>query len=199
MVLFAKLHGLLLQVVVGVLRKLVLVPLQALVALVVSILAMLNEEVRRWVGMVAAGLMIWAICWAMLQVAPGPNTSGIAAILGLTWLAAAFKAASLTVQARVWKTRQRQSFRQLSSEVRQVGGQVNTLRSDVVQGIAKRARGSRIERVFPSNREEAARQAARQAAAERAERAARQRAAAEAQRLDDLAAAEPSPYERRPA
>lgn len=159
--LLAGLHALAFRGVLWLLR----LPLKALWALVLSVVALLGEETRRWLGVVMAGLMILAVSWATLKVAANQQVALLLVMLmGLLWLRAVFFAAHLTAQNRVWKVRQRQMFRELKSDV-------STLRGEVVEGMARRARGTVAEGAFPANRERRAREAAAaEAAAEQAER-----------------------------
>lgn len=165
--LLAGLHVLLLRGVLWLLK----LPLKALWALVLSVVALLGEETRRWLGVVMAGLMILAVSWATLKVAANQQVALLLVMLmGLLWLRAVFFAAHLTAQNRVWKVRQRQSVRQLSADV-------STLRGEVVEGMARRAWGTPVEGMWKDNRERRDREAAEAQVA--AEQAGRQRTDAE--------------------
>jgi len=190
--LLAWLHGLLLRGCWWALKM----PFKALLALLLSILALLGEEVRRWVGVAMAGLLIVVAGKAVMGYAPAsvrtPVVLAILAMLAL-WALSVRRAAWLTRQNNLIRVRQRQAFRQLSGEVGQIGGRLEGLRGEVVEGVARRAKGTRFEGAFFSNREDRARQAAAdQAARERAEAEARQvaRRAVEAERAEQQRQAE---------
>ena len=59
------LHALLFRGVLWLLK----LPLKALLAFAVAVLALLGEEVRRWLGVLMAGLMILGVSWGLLKVA----------------------------------------------------------------------------------------------------------------------------------
>lgn len=166
--LLARLHGLLFRLVLWLVR----LPLAALWALLLSVLALLGEEVRRWVGIAMAGLLIVVMGKVTLGAAPAsirtPVVLAVLAMLSL-WALTLRRAARITMANNLVKVRQRQSFRELRGEVGQLGGRLEGLRG----GVARRAKGTRAEVLFPSNREDRAKQAA-------AEQAAQERAAAEA-------------------
>jgi len=173
------LHALLFRLLLlalGALLKLLLallkLPLAGLRSLLVAALAMLNEEVKRWLGIVMAGLLILAVSWVTLKTMADIQLALLLVMLmGLLWLRAVFFAAHLTLDNRPWKARQRQGFRKLFGQVNQLGERLQTMRGEVVEGVAKRARGTVAEGAFGSNRaKRAEEQAAADAAAERAER-----------------------------
>lgn len=162
------LHGLLFRVVLWLLK----LPFQALLAFAVAVLALLGEEVRRWLGVLMAGLMILGVSWGLLKVAGDQQlVLLLAMLLGLLWLRAVFVAAHMTMRNRLIAVRQRQAFRELRGEVGQIGRRLDSRRGEVVEGVARRARGTVAEGVFQSNRaKRAEEQEAAEAAAERAER-----------------------------
>lgn len=177
--LLAGLHALLFRLVLWLLRM----PLKALWALLLSVLALLGEEFRRWLGILVAGLMIAGVSWLALKVAAQQVLVLLTVMLmGFIWLYGVFRAAQLTAENRVWKVRQRQAFKELK-------GEVGTLRGEVVEGMARRAKGTVAEVVFRSNRADRAQE--RAAAAAAAEQAERQRAdAAEWERAVEAKRAE---------
>jgi hypothetical protein len=172
--LLAWLHALLLRGCLWALK----LPLKALWALLLSILALLGEEFRRWAGIAMAGLLIVVAGKVTLGVAPEavkrPIVLAVLAMLAL-WALSVRRAAQLTRQNNLMRVRQRQAFRELHRDVRGMGGQVGRLRGELVAGAARRAKGTRAEVLFPSNREDRARRAAAEQAAR--ERAAQTRAA----------------------
>jgi hypothetical protein len=182
----AQVHGLLLRGVLWLLKQ----PLVALGGLVKSSIALLGEESRRWLGMLMAGLMILAICWVLLKTLADQKLALLLVLdLGMGWLAAAFKAAQLTTENRIWKTRQRLTFRKLS-------GIEDRLGDRMVQGMARATQGTPIEGAFRSNRADKARaQQHAQAAAE--QEAAERQAAAERVEADRQAAAQQAEEQQR--
>jgi hypothetical protein len=180
----AQVHGLLLRLVLWLLKQ----PFIAMAGLVKASIVLLGEEARRWAGVLMAGLMILGVCWVILKTASDQTLAMLLVILlGMGWLAAVFKALELTTANRIWKVRQRQMFRKLS-------GIEDRLGERVTDTMARATQGTPIEGAFRSNRADKARaQQHAQAAAEQ-EAAERQAAAERDQHLDELAAAEPSPY-----
>jgi hypothetical protein len=120
------------------------------------------------------------------DTAKRPLVLGVLTLLVL-WALAVRRAAHLTRENNLIKVRQRQAFRELRGDVRD-------LRGDAIRGMARATQGTPVGGVFRSNREQDAQAEARTRAAEAEATAAAQAAEAEQQRLDDLAAAEPSPY-----
>ena len=172
--LLAGLHALLFRAVLWAIR----LPLKSLWALVLSIVALLGEEARRWLGVLVAGGMIFAVSWVTLKVAAQQRLALLLVLLaGMTWLWAVFRAAHLTAENRVWRVRQRQMFKELR-------GEVGDLRGSLSEGLARRARGTPMEGLWKGNRTDRAREqaeadaAAAQAERERAEQAAWEQAVA---------------------
>lgn len=184
-VLLAKLHGLVFRLALW----LVMMPLKSAWALILTLVALLGEEIRRWLGVLVAGLMILAVSWAALKVASQQRFVLLAVLLmGMIWLYGVVRAAELTLANRVWRVRQRQMFRELS-------GNVRDLRGEMVEGMARATRGKPGGGWFRSNREADAAEAERAERERRAAEAARVAAEAEErQRQADLAAGF-DPYE----
>jgi len=137
------LHALLFRGVLWLLK----LPLKALLAFLVAVLALLGEEVRRWLGVLMAGVMILGVSWALLKVAARQQfVLLLAMLLGLLWLRAVFVAAHMTARNRLIAVRQRQAFRELK-------GDVSTLRGEVVEGMARRAWGTPAEGMWKGNRQ----------------------------------------------
>jgi len=144
--LLAGLHALLFRAVLWLLK----LPLKALLAFAVAVLALLGEEVRRWLGVLMAGLMILGVSWGLLKVAADQQlVLLLAMLLGLLWLRAVFVAAHMTMRNRLIAVRQRQAFRELRGEVGQLGGRLDSLRGD----LGRRARGTRLEGMWKGNRQ----------------------------------------------
>jgi hypothetical protein len=171
----AYLHALLLRLCLWLLK----LPFKALLATLAAVLALLGEEARRWAGMLMAGLLIFLAGKVTMNYAPPELKRPLAMtvlVLVAIWSLAAMRAARFTMANNLLRVRQRQMFRQLAGDVGQLGDRLQTMRGEVVEGVARRARGTVAEGVFQSNR---AKRAEEQAAAEAtAERAERERAAA---------------------
>ena len=162
------LHAALFRLVLWLLKM----PLKALWALLLSVLALLGEEFRRWLGILVAGLMIAGVSWLALKVAAQQVLVLLTVLLmGFVWLYGVFRALRLTAENRVWKVRQRQAFRELRGEVSQVGERVTDALGSARDGLAKRAKGTPAEGLFWANRDDKAKaEADAQAAAEQAGR-----------------------------
>lgn len=189
MAFIAWLHGLLFRGCWWLLR----LPFRTLWATILSVLALLGEETRRWAGLAVSGLLIFLAGKGTMSFAPAEvRRPLVLAVLLLTviWALAVRRAAHFTAHNNLIKVRQRQAFKDLRGDVKKLSDR----RGEVVEGVARRAKGTPAERVFRSNREDRAK--AEAAAERRRVRAEQQQAeaAAEAERLDDLAAAEPNPY-----
>jgi len=147
-----------------------------------AFLALLGEEVRRYLGLALWALVIWLAGKATMSYAPpGTKTPLVLVILGLVviWGLAVVRAVRFTRHNNLIRVRQRQAFKELRGEVGQVGGRLDNLRREIVGGVAKRARGTPFEGAWRSNRDAKAK--AEQEARDAAERAKRQRRAAEKQ------------------
>jgi len=153
--LLAGLHALAFRAVLWLLK----LPLKALLAFLVAVLALLGEEVRRWLGVLMAGVMILGVSWVLLKVAARQQfVLLLAMLLGLLWLRAVFVAAHMTARNRLLAVRQRQAFRELK-------GDVSTLRGEVVEGMARRAWGTPAEGMWKGNRQRRLREQAEASAA----------------------------------
>ena len=202
--LLGRLHLALFRLVLWLLKM----PLVALWALLLSVVALLGQEFRRWLGILVAGLMIAGVSWAVLKVAADQVLALLVVLLlGFIWLFGVFRALRLTMANRIWKVRQQQAFRDLRGEVSQVGERVQTLGGEMLEGVARRARGTPLEGAWRVNREASAREAAEaQAAAEQAERdqaqaaeraEAERRAKQEHDRWAERVGAEHDPFQRQ--
>lgn len=171
--LLAKLHGLLFRLCLWLL----MVPLRALWAAGMLVVAWLGEEFRRWAGLAVSGAMLVLAGRAVLNYAPPevkqPLALTVLVLLGI-WALAVARAARYTrflIRNNLQPVRTRQTFRKLFGKQAELGEQVKGYRADVAKGIARRARGTVAEGAFPSNRAARAREAAAaQAAAEETER-----------------------------
>lgn len=168
-------------------------PFQAVASTIRALLALLGEELRRWLSVVMAGLMVWVIARAALKFASGvPAVMLVVALMAALWFYGLLRAAHYTWTNNLVRVRQRQYFKQLVGQQAELGDRLQAMRGEVVQGVARRARGTVAESVFQSNR---AKRAEEQAAAEAtAERAERERAAAAA--WDQAVAAKRAERER---
>lgn len=178
----AWLHALLFRVVFWALR----LPFRALWATLVAIVALLGEEVRRYLGLGMMGLLVFLFGKATLNFAPDSVKLPLVLVtlaLVCLWALAVVRAVRFTLGTNLRAVRQRMYFRELAGQVGQLGARWD----GAVEAMANRTRGTRTGRVFRSNRE---------ADAAAAEQAAREQRAAEADeaRRDELAALEPDPY-----
>jgi hypothetical protein len=170
----AWLHGLLFRLCLWALR----LPFKAVLAAVTLVVAWLGEEFRRWAGLAVSGVVLVLAGKAVLNYAPPeikqPLALMVLALLGI-WALAVVRAARYTrylIRANLQPVRTRQTFRHLFGEVRGLGGRVETLRD----GLGRRARGTRFEGAWRSNRADRAQEAA--AAEQAAAKAERERVAA---------------------
>ena len=156
-----------------------------------ALLALLGEEVRRYLGLTLWGVVIFLFGKAVMNFAP-PNTKTplVLVVLGLVvvWGLAVVRAVRFTRQNNLIRVRNRMAFKELRSEVGRVGRRLDGIRGGVVEGVARRTRGTRFGGLFRVNRDAAAdEQAQRDIAAQReaeerhaeAERVAAERAARE--------------------
>ncbi len=166
--LLGRLHLALFRLVLWLLKM----PLVALWALLLSVVALLGQEVRRWLGILVAGLMIAGVSWAVLKVAADQVLALLVVmLLGFVWLFGVFRALRLTMANRIWKVRQQQAFKDLRGEVRGVGDRLQDTLGDARDGLARRAKGTPAEGLFWANRDAKAKaEADAQVAAAQAER-----------------------------
>lgn len=179
-------HGLLLQLVLWALK----LPFKAAWSVVLTVLALLGEEVRRWAGLVVAGLLILLAGKGTIAFAPAEFRAPLVMavlLLAFIWALAVRRAAYWTAHNSLFKVRQRQWFRKLS-------GDVSEVRRRIPDGLAQATRGSPVGMVFKPNRDARAKATADAQEAERRAEADRRAAAAEERRLEELAALEPDPY-----
>lgn len=179
----AWVHGLLFRLCWWALR----LPFRALWATVLAIVALLGEEVRRWLGLLLMGLMIYLAGKATIGVAPDSiKLPLVLVVLALVciWALAVLRAVRFTLGNNLRAVRQRMYFRELKGEVGQLGARWD----GAVEKMAARTQGSRAGRLFKDNRD------ADDLAAERAERE-RRRVEAEEARRNEAADLEPDPYE----
>jgi hypothetical protein len=139
-----------------------------------AFLALLGEEVRRYLGLALWAVVIWLAGKATMNYAPpGTKTPLVLVILGLVviWGLAVVRAVRFTRHNNLIRVRQRQYFRELRGEVSQVGERVTDALGSARDGLAKRAKGTPAEGLFWANRDEKAKaEADAHAAAEQAER-----------------------------
>lgn len=81
---------------------------------------LIGIEVSRWVGVVVAGLMVYAIAWSTIRLYPvgwpgRPQVLLCVALLGMLWLYAVVRAAHYSAHNRLWKVRQQQMYRKIST------------------------------------------------------------------------------------
>jgi signal transduction histidine kinase len=187
----AYVHAYLLRVCLWLLR----LPFRALWWTILGVVALVGEVLRRWAGVAVSGLLIVLAGKATLSFAPPDLKRPLVLallVLVVLWALAVKRAAHLTKENNLIKVRQRQAFRELKGDVRD-------LRGEAIEGMARATRDTPIGGVFGSNRqrrdkEAANARAAAEQAAEQAE-ANRQAAAERDRRLDELTALEPNPYE----
>jgi hypothetical protein len=165
-------------------------PVKAVWTTVRAVLALLGEEFQRWAGLIVSGLLVFLAGKAALNY--GPPSIKKQLVLGtlalvVMWVYALKRSIAYTRHNNLRAVRQRQWFRQVAGMEQRLGERFR-------DGAARTARGTPMEGMFRSNREERAREEEREAAA--AEQAAAEREAAMEQerQLDDLADLEPSPY-----
>lgn len=183
----AWLHALLFRVVFWALR----LPFRALWATLVAILALLGEEVRRYLGLAMMGLLVFLFGKATLNFAPDSVKLPLVLVtlaLVCIWALAVVRAIRFTLGTNLRAVRQRMYFRELAGQVGQLGDRWD----GAVEAMATRTRGTRAGRLFPRNRE-ADEQAAREAEAI----AARERAAADHEEWLDNLPPDHDPYARR--
>jgi len=175
----AWLHGLLFRLVLWVCK----LPLMALWSTLLAVVALLGEEMRRYLGLAVMGAMIWLVGKGILNFAPDSMKLPLVLTelaLVCIWGLAVLRAIKFTLGTSLRAVRQRMWFRELRGDVRDVRGRLK-------EGLASATRDTPISGVFRDNRDrsEQARQAEAAAAAERE---------ADDARRDELADLEPDPY-----
>ncbi len=190
-------------------------PFMAIGALGKAIVALVGQEIARWLAVGMSGLLVYALAWLVVRFLP-TATPGygavllVVALLGMIWFFAVLRAVKLSVDNRLWKVRQQQFFRQMSKEAagtRQAIDRLRGLREGISEGAAKRARGTPLEGAWRSNRDRRAdERAQREIAAQRdaeqrqaqAEQVAAERRAKQARdRWAEQAGAEHDPFQRQ--
>jgi hypothetical protein len=181
-----KLHALVVAAVWGLARLLG----RGVWSFILAVFALFGEEFRRWVGLVAWGVLLVGAGKATLNYAPPgtrqPLLLTVLLLLGI-WALAVRRAAHLTRTNNLRMVRQRQAFRELSGDVRDVRGRMT-------EGLARATQGTPLGQVFRPNRERTAKAEADNRAAQRRADAERAAAVAEERRRDGLADLEPNPY-----
>lgn len=167
---FGWIHGKLYQLILWLLM---LVP-RAVWNFTLAVLMLLAEEVRRWLGILMGGLMVYLAGKATLNYAP-PSLKKQLAItvlaMAAAWSLVAIRAAKFTLSNNLLRVRQRMWFRQVIGEVKE-------LRSGFVGMLARATESTPVGGMFRTNREKTEQR--RQAAAEReAEKEQRRREVAE--------------------
>lgn len=119
-----------------------------------TLVAWLNIEARRWVGIGVGGVLVLIIARAILrETQPGSSWRLVALLMCLIWLVALFSAARLTMEYfSLRRVRQARAFVELTEGVRNLQGQVSALQGQLVSTAAQRAPGSPVEGVFSADR-----------------------------------------------
>jgi hypothetical protein len=190
-------------------------PFVAVFGLGKLIVALVGQEVARWLAVGMSGLLVYALAWSTVRWLPEATPGyGVillcVALLGMIWFFAVLRAAKLSAQNRLWRVRQQQFFRQMSKEAAGTRQAIDRLQKGsgrVVEGVARRTRGTPFGGVFRANRDHARdEQAQREIAAQReaeqrqaeAERVAADRHAKERRdRWAEQVATEHDPFERQ--
>lgn len=174
MALVGWLHAALLRLVIWLVRQVG----KSLWFTVGAVLALLGEEIRRYLGLALWGVVIWLAGKATMSYAPeAAKLPLVLTILALVviWGLAVLRSARFTMHNNLRRVRERKFFRELKGEVGQLGGRLDNFR----EGLGRRARGTPAEGIWKSNREDRARERAE--AQEAADRATAERAEAERQ------------------
>jgi len=146
--LLAKLHGLLFRLCLWLGKQ----PFKMLWFTLAAVLSLLNEEIRRYLGLLLWGVVIFLAGKATLNYAPdGMKLPLVLTALGLEciWGLAVLRSIRFTRRNNLYRQRQQRFFRELRGEVGQLGGRVETLRAD----LGRRARGTPFEGMWQSNRD----------------------------------------------
>jgi hypothetical protein len=131
-------HALLLRACLWVLK----LPFQALAGTIKAMVALVGEEGRRWLSVLVSGLLIYLLAKGVLVFPHPPKVAlWIVALMAALWFYAVLRAAHYTVTNNLIRVRQRQMFRELS-------GNVRDLRGDLAEGMAKATRGTPLDRLF---------------------------------------------------
>lgn len=150
---------------------------------------LLNEEVRRYIGLAVWGVVIVGAGKGTLNYVPAgtrePLLLVVLLLLGI-WALAVRRAVRITKDNNLVKVQQRKAFRDLRADVQGT-------RRDMLAGLARRTRGTPAGGVFRSNRE-ATRQQAADAEQARLEADAARAARAERDRENEHLGAEHDPF-----
>jgi hypothetical protein len=147
-------------------------PLKAIWGTLQAMLSLLGQEVRRWLGVAVAGLLILGAGKATMSFAPVELKRPLALtvlVLVAIWALAVRRAAHHTMHNNLYRVRQLRWNKELRGEVSDMGKRVT-------EGMAKATRGTPLDRLF--DRDHRAKVEADARAAE-AHAAAERRAAAE--------------------
>jgi hypothetical protein len=120
-----------------------------------TILAWLNIEARRWVGILVGGALVLIVAQTIVKrTPPGSPWRLLALLMCLIWLVALFSAARLTMEYfSLRRVRQAREFAQISEGVRSLQGQVKTLQDQLVSTAAhQQPSRTRVEGVYAANR-----------------------------------------------
>lgn len=206
-----RLHAWAFGLVIWILQR----PFVALAGLGKAIVAMVGQEVARYLAIAMSGLLVTALAWLVVTYLPAavPGYEVIllcVALLGMIWFLAVIRAIKLTLENRLWRVRQQQFFKKVAAEAEGTRQAVDKLQAGggrIVEGTARLARGTPFGGVFRANRDTARQaEADAQEAAERAEvqrREAQRQAEAdrlakeERDRYLERVGAEHDPFERQ--
>ena len=190
-------------------------PFVAVFGLGKAIVALVGQEIARWLAVGMSGLLVYALAWSVVRWLPEATPGyGVillcVALLGMIWFFAVLRAWKLSAENRLWRVRQQQFFRQMSKEAAGTRQAVERLQKGggrIVEGTARLARGTPFGGVFRSNRDrDRDEQAQREIAAQRevaerlaeAERvAAERRAKEEHDRWAEQAQRDHDPFQRQ--
>ena len=119
-----------------------------------TVLAWLNMEVRRWVGILVGGALVLIVAQTILrETQPGSPWRLVALLMCLIWLVALFGAARMTLEyLSLRRVRQNRQFVELAEGVRNLQGQMRTLQGQLVGIAAQQPGRTRVEGVFSANR-----------------------------------------------
>ena len=119
-----------------------------------TVLAWLNMEVRRWVGILVGGALVLIVAQTILrETQPGSPWRLVALLMCLIWLVALFGAARMTLEyLSLRRVRQNRQFVELGEGVRNLQGQMRTLQGQLVGTAAHQPWRTPVEGVFSANR-----------------------------------------------
>jgi hypothetical protein len=119
-----------------------------------TVLAWLNMEVRRWVGILVGGALVLIVAQTILrETQPGSPWRLVALLMCLIWLVALFGAARMTLEyLSLRRVRQNRQFVELGEGVRNLQGQMRILQGQLVGTAAHQPWRTPVEGVFSANR-----------------------------------------------